>query len=112
MPQLTITSNQLLDTDSSQLKMLSETVAKGLGKPESYVMVSLTHNPNMLFVGTNEALAYCELKSLGLQESQTTALCERLCNSLNKLYGIPPSRIYIEFSSPPRAMWGWNNKTF
>lgn len=112
MPNLTITSNQILDTDSSQLKMLSKTVAEGLGKPESYVMVSLTHNPDMLFAGTNEALAYCELKSLGLQESQTAALSESLCSCLNKLYGIPPSRIYIEFSAPPRAMWGWNNKTF
>lgn len=112
MPSLTITSNQILDTDSSQLKLLSKTVAEGLGKPESYVMVSLTHNPDMLFAGTNEALAYCELKSLGLQESQTATLSESLCSSLNKLYGISPSRIYIEFSAPPRAMWGWNNRTF
>ena len=25
---------------------------------------------------------------------------------------IPPERIYIEFSSPARHMWGWNSRTF
>ena len=112
MPSLTITSNQRMDTDSSQLKLLSKTVAEGLGKPEAYVMISVTHNPDMLFAGSNEPLAYCEMKSLGLQESQTASLSERLCSCLHKLFGISPSRIYIEFSAPPRAMWGWNNKTF
>ena len=112
MPYLTITSNQVLDTDSSQLNMLSKTVSESLGKPETYVMVSFTHNPNMLFAGSNDPLAYCELKSLGLHESQTADLSKRLCNSLHHFYGIHPSRVYIEFSAPARAMWGWDNKTF
>lgn len=112
MPYLTVTSNQILDTDSAQLKMLSKIVAEGLNKPESYVMVSVHHNPDMLFAGNKEPLAFCELKSLGLQESQTANLSQRLCSCLNKLYGIQTSRIYIEFSAPPRAMWGWDNRTF
>jgi len=112
MPYLTITSNQILDTGSEQLDMLSKIVAQGLNKPESYVMIAVQHNPNMLFAGKNDALAFCELKSLGLQESQTTGLSERICAALHRLYGIHPSRIYIEFSAPARAMWGWNNKTF
>ncbi len=112
MPYLTITSNQKLDTDSHQLQLLSKAVSEGLDKPESYVMVALQHNPDMLFAGTREPLAYCELKSLGLQTTQTADLSQRLCHCLSKLYGIDPKRIYIEFSAPARAMWGWNNKTF
>lgn len=112
MPYLTITSNQNLDTHSAQLNVLSQTVAEVLNKPESYVMVSVTHNPQMLFAGSNEPLAYCELKSLGIQESQTRVLSDKLCDTLHRLYAIPPSRIYIEFAAPARAMWGWNNKTF
>jgi phenylpyruvate tautomerase PptA (4-oxalocrotonate tautomerase family) len=112
MPYLIVTSNQKLDTDSLQLNILSETVSRGLHKPESYVMVSVQHNPDMLFAGTKEPLAFCELKSLGLQESQTAELSNRLCHCLNTLYGIPTSRIYIEFSAPPRSMWGWDAKTF
>jgi phenylpyruvate tautomerase len=112
MPYLTITSNQILDTGSEQLGMLSKIVAEGLNKPESYVMIAVQHNPNMLFAGKREPLAFCELKSLGLQESQTTGLSQSICSCLNRLYGIHPSRVYIEFSAPARAMWGWNNKTF
>ncbi len=112
MPYLTVISNQLLDTDSDQLNLLSKTAAQGLNKPESYVMVSIQHNPDMLFAGKKDPLAYCELKSLGLQMSQTAELSNRLCNCLNRLYGINTNRIYIEFSSTARSMWGWNNKTF
>lgn len=112
MPYLTVISNQILNTDSDQLNILSKTVAEGLNKSESYVMVSLQHNSDMLFDGNDDPLAFCELKSLGLEESQTTEISHRLCNCLYELYNIPPSRIYIEFSSPARAMWGWNNKTF
>ena len=112
MPYLSVSSNKLLDTRSNQLKALSESISEGLGKPESYVMVSITHNPDMLFAGSNEPLAYCELKSLGLEPTQTKDLSKRLCSTLNRLFDIDPARIYIEFSSPARPMWGWNNKTF
>ena len=112
MPYLSVTSNQLLDTQSAQIESLSKMVAEALGKPEAYVMVSLQHNPDMLFGGSNAPLAYCQLKSLGLQQTQTAALSETICNSLHELYAIDPSRIYIEFSAPDRPMWGWDNKTF
>ncbi len=112
MPYLTITSNQNLDTDSNQLNVLSQTVAQGLGKPESYVMISVKQNPDMLFAGTHEPLAFCQLKSLGLQESQTGQLSADLCACINTLFNIPCDRIYIEFSAPPRAMWGWDSRTF
>jgi len=112
MPYLSVVSNQPLDTDSEQLRMLSRSVAEGLGKPESYVMVEVRHNPDMLFAGSTDPLAYCELKSLGLLESQTAALSEHLCDCLNKLWGLDPRRIYIEFSSPARAFWGWDRRTF
>ncbi len=112
MPYLSVTSNQPLDTASGQLEALSTMVATALGKPESYVMVSLQHNPDMIFAGSNTPLAYCQLKSLGLQQSQTRALSETICNSLHELYAIDPSRIYIEFAAPDRPMWGWDKKTF
>jgi phenylpyruvate tautomerase PptA (4-oxalocrotonate tautomerase family) len=112
MPYLTITSNQNLDTASGQLEVLSKTVANLLGKPESYIMVSVQQNLDMLFAGNHEPLAFCELKSLGLQESQTPELSNQLCTCINKLFNIPCNRIYIEFSAPPRAMWGWDRRTF
>lgn len=112
MPYFSITANKLLDTRSNQLKVLSEAISEALGKPESYVMLSLNHNPDMLFAGSDTPLAYCELKSLGLEHTQTADLSKRLCTSIQQLFDIDPARIYIEFSSPARPMWGWNNKTF
>jgi phenylpyruvate tautomerase PptA (4-oxalocrotonate tautomerase family) len=112
MPYLNITSNQHLDTDAGQLEVLSKTVAEILGKPEAYVMVSVRQNPEMIFAGSHDPLAFCELKSLGLQEQQTAQLSNQLCTSINQMYGIPSKRIYIEFSAPERAMWGWDGRTF
>ncbi len=112
MPYFSITSNQPLATDAGQLETLSKTVAEALGKPEAYVMVALDHNPSMLFAGSDQALAYCQLKSLGLEKNQTTQLSQTLCTCIQQLYAIEPSRIYIEFSAPARPMWGWDNRTF
>ncbi|MCF7821696.1 MAG: hypothetical protein K9M17_04560 [Mariprofundaceae bacterium] len=66
----------------------------------------------MLFAGNNEPLAYIELKSLGLTTAQTASLSENLCEFLSTELEVDPSRIYIEFASPEREMFGWNSGTF
>ncbi len=110
MPLLSIESNCALT--GSLLKSASEKVAAALGKPEQYVMVRYTHNPDMLFAGNNEPLAYVELKSIGLPENTTADLSAMLCDLLHDELGVPTNRIYIEFSNAPRQMWGWNRATF
>jgi len=75
MPYLNIQTNVHLDDSSraSLLKNASQTVASVLGKPESYVMVHLDSGNDMLFAGNDAPLAYLQLKSLGLPESETRA---------------------------------------
>jgi phenylpyruvate tautomerase len=90
----------------------SALVAEQLGKPERYVMTSVEHNPAMLFAGTDAPLAFLELKSIGLQESETADASRALCQLVAGETGIDPERIYIEFTDAPRKMWGWNNGTF
>ncbi len=111
MPLINIETNQALK-DEAILKELSQTVATILGKPESYVMLKYRHNENMLFAGNSEPLAHIQLKSLGLPEDQTGAFSTALCNAIEKHFSVSPERIYIEFSSPERHMWGWNSSTF
>ena len=65
----------------------------------------------MLFGGDNAPLAYLELKSIGLLESQTNELSAMLCQLMHD-YAIPVDRVYIEFMDAPRKMWGWNGSTF
>lgn len=111
MPLITIESNQIL-SDTNILKTVSQTIAQMLGKPESYVMVKYNYNESMLFAGSGASLAYIELKSLGLPENQTADFSETVCQTISEMLQIPTERIYIEFSSPERHMWGWNKSTF
>ncbi len=105
------TNVEAADKDSF-LADASSLVASLLGKPESYVMIQLSDKQTMSFTGTSEPLAFCTLKSLGLNSSQTAEISKQLCEFLNTKLGIEASRIYIEFSSPERAMFGWNGGTF
>ncbi|MEJ2213962.1 MAG: phenylpyruvate tautomerase MIF-related protein [Gammaproteobacteria bacterium] len=114
MPLLKVTTNTEADsfTATEVTGQLSRAVAELLGKPESYVMTIVEQNDNMSFAGTNEPLAFLELKSLGLPEDKTTEFSENLCLLIQDLFQIPPNRIYIEFSSPDRHLWGWDKRTF
>jgi phenylpyruvate tautomerase len=114
MPYLSIQTNVSIDDNqrSQLLKKISASVAEMLGKPESYVMVAMQGSAPMVFAGTDQPLAYLQLKSLGLPESSTPQFSASLCELLQAELDIPTERIYIEFSSPDRHMWGWNTKTF
>jgi phenylpyruvate tautomerase len=114
MPTLIIQTNVVIPADRCKqiLEDASSTVAEILGKPESYVMVILKFNTDMLFAGKDAPLAFLELKSLGLPEDRTSALSADLCKFMKTHFGISQERIYIEFASPPRHMFGWNSGTF
>ncbi|MCB1830544.1 MAG: hypothetical protein KDI49_04610 [Gammaproteobacteria bacterium] len=114
MPTLIIQTNVEIAADRRRqiLAEASSTVAGMLGKPESYVMVILKPNTDMLFAGADEPLAFLELKSLGLPEERTADFSAILCRLMKTHFGIPQERVYIEFASPPRHMFGWNSRTF
>jgi phenylpyruvate tautomerase PptA (4-oxalocrotonate tautomerase family) len=95
------------------LKDLSALVARLLGKPERYVMISLTAREHMLFGGSNAPACYAELKNVGtLTPDQTEELSKALCQELSRGLGVAQDRIYIEFTNAEGAMWGWNGGTF
>ena len=114
MPLLKVQTNEVIDTDrqKSLAGKASQQVADMLGKPERYVMVSIEHNPAMLFGGSDDPMAYLELKSIGLPEAKTAELSQKLASLLGDELGLPADRIYIEFADAPRSMWGWNGGTF
>jgi len=112
MPLLQINTNVSVKDSTALAKDASRIVAGMLGKPESYVMVIVNVDSSMVFSGSEEAAAHLKLKSLGLDESRTADYSAHLCGFIQNMLGIPPSRIYIEFSSPDRHMWGWDGGTF
>jgi phenylpyruvate tautomerase len=114
MPLLSIETNQTADdsTIAHLIRTASRLVAEHLGKPERYVMVRFNRNRDMLFAGEGAALAYLELKSIGLSDSETGELSALLCHLMEEKLKIPRDRVYIEFASAPRKLWGWNGGTF
>lgn len=114
MPYLSIQTNVTVDENQSPalLKKISASVAEMLGKPESYVMVALESAAPLIFGGSDQPAAYLQLKSLGFPESSTPEFSKFLCELMQSELSVPVERVYIEFSGPPRHMWGWNNKTF
>ncbi len=114
MPLLKIQTNREVAPEHRPqlLQQASAKVAEVLGKPERYVMVSLEHNPDMLFSGDPAPLAYLELKSIGLPGERTRELSADLCRLIQDNLGIPKERVYIEFADAARHLWGWNGGTF
>ena len=112
MPLLKIETNIKIENRYDILKKLSGLTASLTAKPEKWVMVSLIHNPDMLFGGKSDPLVYVEFKSIGLPEQKTAEISSGLMEFLKKEISVLPERIYIEFSNARPEMWGWNNNTF
>jgi phenylpyruvate tautomerase len=114
MPYLMVQTNTPVNTDNAQhfVKQASATVSRLLGKPESYVMVSLQPPVPMVFAGTDDPTAYLELKSIGLPEKATPELSKVLCELVRDTLNIDENRIYVEFSNAQSHLWGWNGRTF
>jgi hypothetical protein len=77
-----------------------------------YVMVLINPGCTLYFGGHDNPAALLSLHSLGLIEEQIKTCSEKLCGFINQQLGIAAERIYINFESPPRNHWGWNNTTF
>ncbi|MGB5456632.1 MAG: phenylpyruvate tautomerase MIF-related protein [Gammaproteobacteria bacterium] len=112
MPVLQISTNVTIDNKHNLAKQASSLVAEILGKPESYVMINIDTEADLIFAGSDEPCALLMLKSLGLPETETKTYSEELCTFIEQQLGVSASRTYIEFISPQRHMFGWNNSTF
>ncbi len=95
------------------LKQLSASLAKHVGKPESYVMTAFEPEVAMTFGGNLGPTCYIEVKNIGsMTSAQTKAMSQDFCQKISDTLAIPQNRIYIEFNDAKGAMWGWNGSTF
>ena len=114
MPYLKIQTN-LPGSKKAERAVLCEAsalVARELAKPEEYVMVALQPDTSMLFAGTDDPVAFLELKAVGLPARKTRQLSKVLCEMIDKHLGIRAERTYVKFISASRGMWGWKGDTF
>jgi phenylpyruvate tautomerase len=114
MPYLMIQTNLPLGKKAERaiLKNASTLVAEQLEKPESFVMIALQPDTSMLFAGSDDPVAFLELKSVGLPARKTKDLSESLCQLIEGHLGIPRDRVYVKFIDVKGAMWGWKGDTF
>jgi phenylpyruvate tautomerase len=114
MPYLMIQTNLPLGKKAERaiLKNASSLVAELLEKPESFVMVALEPDTPMLFAGSDDPVAFLELKAIGLSARRTKDLCEALCQLIEGHLGIERDRVYVKFIDVKGSMWGWKGDTF
>ena len=115
MPLIKVQTSIAPDSSSvsTLLKALSASLAKHLGKPESYVMTAFEPNIAMTFGGTTEPVCYIEIKSIGtMSPTQTKTMSQDFCQKIQQAIGVPMNRTYIEFADAKGTMWGWNGATF
>ena len=93
-------------------KALSSVVSDKLGKAEQYVMVGI-ESASLMMSGEEGPAAIVELRSIGgLNPEVNKALSSAICDTLHEQTGVPPERIFINFSQLERSDWGWNGTTF
>jgi phenylpyruvate tautomerase PptA (4-oxalocrotonate tautomerase family) len=114
MPLLKLETTVPLPDDKAKplLAALSKAVAGAIGKPEQYVMITLSHS-DILMSGKAGDAAFVDIRSIGGLNSETNRkLSQQICKTLKDSLGIAADRVYLNFSDVEAGNWGWNGNTF
>ncbi len=114
MPLLKIETSATPDEETRKKLVggLSKIVAKDIGKPEKYVMVSLVSGA-MSMSGQAGDAAFVDVRSIGgLGPDVNKELARDVCDLLGSSLGLRGDRVYMNFTDVPAADWGWNGSTF
>lgn len=110
--KLETTANLSDQSRTNLLAKLSRIVADTIGKPEQYVMVTVSHS-DILMSGKAGPAAFIDLRGIGGLCSDTNRkLTEKICDVLEESLAIPPDRVYVTFTDVPASNWGWDGATF
>ena len=91
---------------------LSKIVAETIGKPQQYVMVTASQAAIQMSGSLGDA-AFVDGRSIGgLTGVVNRKLSQKVCQLLHDYLGIPPDRIYLNFTDVQASHWGWNDNTF
>ena len=114
MPLLKLETTVALAADKKQalLASLSKIVAGTIGKPEQYVMVVISPAA-ILMSGKPGDAAFVDIRSIGgLSGEVNRQLAQKIGDLLNESLGVPPDRIYLNFTDVAATNWGWDGDTF
>jgi phenylpyruvate tautomerase PptA (4-oxalocrotonate tautomerase family) len=114
MPLLKLETTATLSEDKRQslLASLSKAVAGATGKPEQYVMVTISQ-ATIVMSGKSGDAAFVDIRGIGgLSGEVNRKLAQQVCKLLTDAVGIPGDRVYLNFTDIDAANWGWNGNTF
>ncbi len=114
MPLLKLETTVALPDEkrAALLASLSKTLAETTGKPEGYVMITAAH-ADILMGGKTGPAAFVDIRGIGgLSGDVNRRLSEKICRLLHDSLGVPPDRIYLNFTELEAANWGWKGNTF
>ena len=67
----------------------------------------------MLMAGKPGDAAFVDIRGIGgLSGDVNRQLSQKLCRLLNEALGVPPDRIYLNFTEIKATNWGWKGNTF
>ncbi|CAE7611819.1 unnamed protein product [Symbiodinium pilosum] len=112
-PSLFIQTNvNLGDKKMDFMKAASKAVAESLGKPESYVAVSVQDGQDIIWGGSDAPCALCKVISLGSINKENNGALTKKVSELLAEFDVPPNRIYVNFFDLERQNVGYNGATF
>ena len=114
MPLLKLETNVAVPDDkrNALLSALAKIVADTIGKPQQYVMITLSPAAILMSAKPGDA-AFIDLRSIGaLAGNVSQQLSSKICALLQQSLDIPPDRIYLNFTDIDAANWGWKGETF
>ena len=114
MPLLKLETTVVLSEDKLKalLASLSKTVAETIGKPEQYVMVTVSQAAMLMSSEPGDA-AFVDVRSIGgLTDEVNRTLSQKICKLLNDSLEVPENRVYLNFTDVKASNWGWNGSTF
>jgi len=114
MPLLKLETTVVLSDDKRQalLASLSKTIAEIIGKPQQYVMVTARQVAIQMSGSPGDA-AFVDVRSIGgLTDEVNRKLSQKVSQLLHDSLGIPPNRIYLNFTDVQARHWSWNGSTF
>ena len=107
MPLLKLETTVALTEDKRQalLASLSKIVAETIGKPQQYVMVTASQAA-MQMSGSPGDAAFVDVRSIGgLTDEVNRKLSQKVSQLLHDSLGIPPNRIYLNFTDVQARHW-------
>ncbi len=105
-------TKKLSDNEKDCLKAAIGQSMAIIGKPESYTMIGIQDGYTLYFAGNKlDEGAYIAVDILGsANPANSAAFTGAVCESLEKLLGIPGKNIYVEYRHT--TDWGWNGSNF